>query len=191
MTTLDLFNKALAAIGRKRFLSNVNSAFAEAVHCRREWDAARQAVLSAHEWGWLAQEMPLCQGTESTSSDGGVTVFLYPRPPAALRITAVMEETGKAVKWAAVNGQIQATVEAAIIRYLPDSDTPDDWPSAVQDAMVFELASRIAIPLEKNPNMLKGMKQLALAALATATGRDSSEVRYDGDTGNRYVNARR
>ncbi len=191
MTALDIFNRALAAIGHPRFLSAQASPFPEGVVCRREYDGARQSVLAAHEWGWLASEIPLCDGTEDTNSDTGRTLYIYPRPPAALRITAVQDANGRAVRWNAVNGGIQAPAEVASVRYLPDSVNPDNWPGSVLDAVVVELAARIAIPLDAGPNAMKNMRALAAAALAKAIGNDGGEVRYGGSNPNKYADARR
>jgi hypothetical protein len=191
MTTLDIFNKALAAIGRTRFLSSTASTFVEGVHCRAEWDGARQAVLSAHEWGWLAVQLPMCNGSECVCEATGQPAYNYPRPPDALRIAAVMDAEGGRVKWQAVNGVIQSPVEAVAIRYIPDSDDPTGWPSAIVDAVVYELAARIAIPLTRDGQLAKAMKQGSLLYLGTAVSRDSSEVKYGGDTENRYAKARR
>lgn len=191
MTALDIFNRALAAIGRPRFLSAQASPFLEGVVCRREYAGARQSVLSAHEWGWLAAEVPLASGTEDTNSDTGRTLYIYPRPPNALRITAVQDANGRAVRWTAVNGGIQAPAEVASVRYLPDNENPDDWPSSVLDAVVVELAARIAIPLDAGPNAMKNMRTLSAAALDKAIGNDSGEIRYGGSSPTKYADARR
>lgn len=188
MTALDIYNKALAAIGAERFLSSVDAKCVEAVHCRREWEAARISVLGAHEWGWLAEETTYCDGTEI--DDDGPVLYSYPRPVGAIKVAAVMDTDGRRIKWTSVNGLIQSETDVAKIRYVPDSETIDDWPIPVQDAVTFELASRIAVPITKNVELMGTMKKLAAAHLADAIQKDSSEVRYGGTNGRKYAEAR-
>jgi hypothetical protein len=190
MTTADLFNKALAAIGHDRFISTENSPFAEGVHCRREWVGARQAVLSAHEWGWLVMEVPLCSGTECTNDETGKTLYVYPRPPSAIRITAILDEDGRQARFEAANGSIQTAAPLAIIRYLPDSDDPADWPSSIQDAVIAELAARLALPMRKRVSIINSTRTQAGAALSNAIALDASESRFGGTSPNKYAEAR-
>ena len=191
MTVVELFNRALAALGHDRFISSEDSPFIEAVHCRREWDGARQGVLAAHEWGWLVLDVPICDGTETTDEATGKTVYIYPRPSACLRLLGVTDTNGKRIKWRAVNAQIEADTDPVKISYLQDSEDPDDWPAPVQDAVVTELAARIAIPLKQDAGLAKQMRLDAVLALAVAKQRDSLEVRYDGSLTTKYADARR
>jgi len=191
MTTIDIYNRALAALGHDVFVSDEDSVFIEAVHCRREWEGARQAVLSAHEWGWLVMEVAACNATESTDAATGDPVYSYPRPSGALRITGVLNEDGGRAKWSSVNGVIQTTAEIAKIAYIPDEEDPSEWPAYVVDAAVAELAARIAFPLKKDGGLMNAMRDLATAAMRVAMLHDSREVRYGGDRTNRYEDARR
>lgn len=188
MTVLDLFNNSLGALGYKTFLGSENSTFPEGVACRREWPGARTAVLSAHEWGWLTLQVPISDIDPTTCDATGKAVYLYPRPPAALRIVGVLDQDERSVKWSAVNAQIQTETEVALIRYIPDDPTPEDWPTAIQDAVALALAARIAIPLGRNP---KDVQAAAATTLLTAIRQDSSEIKYGGTSADRYINARR
>lgn len=191
ITVLDIWNRALAAIGHDRFIGNVDSPFIEAVHCRMEWDAARKSVLTAHRWGWLVLEVPICDGTETTDTATGKTVYIYPRPSGALRIVSVTDEEGSRVNWKAVNAQIEAEVDPVKISYLPDAEDPDDWPATVQDAIVAELAARIAVPVRKDARTADNMRRTAIAALDLARQRDAQEEEYDGEPDTRYTDSRR
>lgn len=190
MTAVDLWNKALAGIGHDRFVSSEDSVFIEAVHCRREWDGARLSVLTAHEWGWLVVEAAMCDGSSCFCDATGKTIYYYPRPPEAILITSVTDEDGRRVRFSAVNNQIEAPAEPAKIGYLVDNEVIDEWPSAIQDAVVAELAARIVFPLKKDAALLKQTRVLAAAALATAKQKDSSEVTYGGTNGRKYADAR-
>ncbi len=189
MEIVDIYNKALAAVGCTRFLSSPDATFAEAVHCRREWEAARLTVLGGHEWGWLAEEVPYCDGT-LIESDDGPTYYQYARPATAIAITAVMDVNELRVKWHAANSVIYSQTDVAKIRYVPDSTTIDDWPIPVQDAVALELAARIAFPLKQDKRLAQAVRKEADVAFAEAVKRDSKEVRYGGTAGNRYINSR-
>lgn len=189
METVDIYNKALAAIGLTRFLSLATSTFPEAVHCRREWEAARKTVLGAHDWGWLAEDTPYCAGEPCYDNSDSKPTYTYPRPD-CIMIAAVMDADGRRVKWTPVNQLIKSSVAVARIRYVPDSEVIDDWPIPVQDAVAYELASRIAFPLLQDANIMKAMKALAVAHLSSAMTKDSAEVRFGGTNGRKYADAR-
>lgn len=189
MDTVDIYNKALAAIGCTRFLSSPDATFVEAVACRREWESARVTVLGGHEWGWLAEEVPYCDGT-IVENNYGPTLYQYARPATAIAITQVLDIDDRRVKWHAANGVIYSETDVAKIRYVPDSETIDDWPILVQDAVAQELAARIALPVKQNLRLAQEMRKAAISAFDAAVKHDSKEIRYGGSAGNRYINAR-
>lgn len=187
MTKLDIWNAALAALANDRFLSSSDSTFIEAVHCRREWDAARKHVLSAHEWGWLVEQSPYFDA--AAQGDDGRTVI--PRPQDAARILGVVGMDGRSLPARSANGMFHVETDGpCAIRYIPDNDEPETWPQGFCDAVAMELASRIAVPLKRDADLAKAAAQWALRALSRAIGVDSGESRASGTAGDKYARSR-
>lgn len=174
MTKLDIWKAALALLPHDRPDLAEEDGTVEAARCAEHWDAARRAVLTAREWGWLVVETPPCCGV------GWGDMWMYERPADAIRIVGLCTSDGRRVKAEAVNGGLRAMEPFAAIRYLPDEEDPDRWPVAVQDAVVAELAARISPVLTDNPNRSAELRQTAIARLEEAGKQDAMETAYDG-----------
>lgn len=183
MTVLDIKKKALALLPHDPELASASGS-AEAAHLTEHWDAARKAVLTAREWGWLVRETPACCGV------GFGEAFCYERPPDAIRVIGLCAPDGRRLKADAVNGGFRSPEPVYAIRYLPDSPDPNDWPPAVQDAVAAELAARIAPVITDNPSRSAELRRDAVAALEEAGRQDAQEVAYDGSDPNVFVHAR-
>jgi hypothetical protein len=187
MTQLQIFNGALAALANDRYLSSTDSTFAEGVHLRREWDAARRMVLAAAEWGWLVEQTPYCDSLDQST---GKTVV--PRPDGVLRIIGIVDRDGRALKARAANGMfhVDADGKPVAVRYLPDLDEPETWPFYIADAVIFTLAARVALPFKRDVNLAQALMNESLRAIIRAKSIDASEARASGTAGDKYVRAR-
>lgn len=185
MTKLDIWNKALALLPHDIAVAREDESTTEATRCRQHWDAARKAVLTAREWGWLVRETPSCCG----AALGGT--WLHEPPPDALLVLGLCAPDGRRVMADAVNGGLRAKEPYAAVRYLPDSEKPDDWPFAVQEAVAAELAARICPVLTDNPQRSMQLRQEAMAKLEEAGRQDAQQTAYGGDDPLRFVHARR
>lgn len=188
MTILDIWNRALAAIGHERVIPDLDSAMTESNRCRLQWDNARKAVLTAHDWNWLAQETPLISGCSHHHESGE---YAYPYPTDCLRIIKIAGADGKSRHHRVANGQILAVEPSIRIRFIPDNLDLDMWPSSMIDALVCELAARIALPMTANAESMSAMAQQAQYYLAQARYYDTSEHNTDGEERDRYIKARR
>ncbi len=189
MNKLGIFNQALAAVAHDRYLASTESTFPEAVHCRREWDAARASVLTAHAWGWLAVDIP---STVGAPSPDGANAVVFPRPPDAIRVLGAFDSDGRPLRTRMSADRITVYgAQEASVRYLPDSEAVEDWPPMVQQAVAAALAARIALPLTRIPALAKERAADAALALREAVRLDAAEERHGGDPADRYANARR
>lgn len=185
MTKLDIWNAALAMLPHDRSIATEDEESTEATRCRQHWDGARKAVLTAREWGWSAVETPACCGANAT---GGWFCF---RPPDAIRVIGLYTPDGRRVASDPINGGLRAREPFTAVRYIPDEPDPDRWPPAVQEAVVAELAARIAPVLTDNPARSAELRQSALAAIEEAGHQDAQETAGDGGDPLVFVHARR
>ena len=191
MTITDIFNRALAMIGHDRYVVAGVTTSTEYIRCNLEWDGARLAILSAHDWNWLAQETPLMQGAESLDDFSNALEYVYDRPDGIIRLIGVYDGASRRVAYRTANGSIYAVLDEVKFRYLIDSEVPDDWPAHVVDAVCAELASRIALPMSANGKVVQAMKQLQGINLAKAIEHDAGEQNRSGSSGTKYADSRR
>jgi hypothetical protein len=185
MTKVQLYNRALALLPHDILVSEENEESTEAMRCRQHLDAARKSVLTAREWGWLVRETPACNG----ACWGGS--WMYDSPSDALLVLGLCTPDGRRVRADAVNGGLRSLEPFAAVRYLPDSQNPDDWPFAVQEAVAVELAARICPVLTDNAQRSAQLRQEAVARLEEAGRQDAQQTSCGGGDPLVFVHARR
>jgi hypothetical protein len=191
MTKLEIFNRALAEIGHDRTIPAIDSTMTENQRCLLAWDGARIAVLTAAEWNWLVAETALTDGAICEDDEGHLGDYFWNRPADYLRLLAVVGEDSRRVDWSTANGLIYSKAPAVKMRYLPDSEDPEDWPQQIADAVTYELAARISLPMSASGKTMVAMKQLSAASIAQAMSHDSAEMRRAGSSGRKYADSRR
>ena len=191
MTKTDIFNRALALIGHDRMIPEGNTTMTEYVRCNSEWDGARRAVLTAQDWNWLVEETALIDGAETPDENSERLEYMYDRPDDCIRLVAMLDWNHRRVDHRQAGGYIYSEVDSAKFRYLPDAEDPDDWPSCIVDAVVYELAARISLAMTASGKVVQAMKQLAMSYLADARRIDASEDRRGGTEGDKYALSRR
>ncbi len=185
-TKLDIWNRALAMLPHDIPVGREDEDTTEAARCRQNYDAARRAVLTAREWGWLVRETPACTGCVL-----GGGAWMFDRPPDALLVLGLCTPDGRRVRADAVNGGLRALEPVASCRYLPDEEDPDAWPFAVQEAIVTELAARICPVLTDNPQRTQQLRAESLARLEEAGRQDAQQVSWGGGDPLVFARARR
>lgn len=184
MTTLEIWNAALALLPHDRTVEAEDEDSTEALRCRQHWDAARRYVLGARDWGWLVQSAPACCGFSDLRG-------FVSRPPDALVIVGIFDGTGRRVTADPIDGGFRVYEPVAEIRYIVDEPDPDRWPQAVQEAVTAELAARLAHVLTDNPQRAQLLRQNAIASLEEAGRRDAQETAWSGHDPLMFVHSRR
>lgn len=191
MTITDIFNRALAMIGHDRYIVAGVTTSTEYIRCNLEWDGARIAILSARDWNWLVQETALMQGAESLDDYSNAPEYVYDRPDDIIRLIGVYDGNNRRVPYRTANGNIYATVDEAKFRYIADNEVPDEWPSAIVDAVCAELASRIGLAMSANGKVVGAMKQLRENYFNQAVEHDACEQNRSGSENDRYLASRK
>lgn len=195
MTDIEIFNRALGLLGHDRSATESDrtaaSPSAEYTRCNREWDGARLSVLAAHPWNFLLQETPITQGAETTDDISDDILYEYDRPDDVIRIVEVVDGVHKRVDYRVAGGKILTDAPEIKIVYMEDEDDPTLWPSAIVDAVVAELSSRIALPMSANARMVEATKGLAIKYLSDAKLLDARETSRGGTNNNKYAMSRR
>jgi hypothetical protein len=185
VTKLDIWNAALALLPHDRRIASESEQSVERERCAEHWDAARRAVLTAREWGWLVRSEPACCGAAHT---GG---WFAQRPMGALLVLGFWDSMGNRVGSEPLNGGFRVRGPAREVRYLMDEEDPEMWPYAVRDAVAAELAARIAPVMTDNPARTQELRISAMARLEEAGRQDAQETATDGGDPFVFVHARR
>jgi len=185
MTELEIWNRALGALPHDKRVESLTEDSTEALRCRDHFDASRLHVLAAHEWGWALRSMPMCDGCYHAGK------YAYPRPQSAARIVGLFGMDGRQVDAIAIDGMFLSSSPAASIRYVYDEKNVEHIPPAVAQAIMYELASRIALPITSNNNTERTMTTRAMSALSDARLNDAQEVRHSGVSPDYYAESRR
>lgn len=185
MTTLEIWNAALALLPHDRTVAAEDEDSTEALRCRQHWDAARRYVLGARDWNWLAREEPGCCG-----AFGG-----WSRPAGALRIVGLVDPSGRRLRCRASDGMLfpvgPDAGRAVAVRYVPDCEDPALWPPSVAEAVAAELAARLAPVLTDNAQRESALMALAARRLEDAGESDANETAGDGGDPLAFARARR
>lgn len=189
MTQLQLWNAALGKLPHDRTVASLDENSTEAIRCRMEWDSARTAVLTAHPWGFLKRDSGLMHGMRTCAH--GQHMYAYQYPAEHMKLLGLFSADGRKLKADVVNGMILSTSPVASIRYLNDETDPSKMPPLVVDAIVLNLAQRLAPIVTGQPRLQADLMARATVALSNAKQADSMEVEYSGTTGTTYIDARR
>ena len=184
MTKLAIWNRALTSLPHDRKVEAEDDGSLEAQRCAEVWDAARRAVLTAREWGWAVRSAPACCGAAAI---GG---FFAMRPPEALLVLGFFDRSGRRVAADAIDGGFRIKEPAAEIRYITDDGVVEMWPTAMQDALVAEMAARLAPVMTDNPQRSAQLRQEAIARLEEASRQDAQETAWSGEDPLQFVHAR-
>lgn len=185
MTKLDIWNMALACLPHDRRITAEDDGSTEAMRCSDAWDLARLSVITSTNWGFLTREDSLCCGHRHHNR-----LFFFPRPASAVKVIGLYDRDGRKVRAHALNGGLSSDERVCSIRYLEDNEDYDSWPPWFLEAVVRELAYRIAGTVTGSLQHSSVHQQNAAIALAKAQKADSSEIRHDGTNGKTFFRAR-
>lgn len=191
MTKLDIWNRALAMLPHDRRVLSETEETTEALRCRDAWQASRDYLLATHDWGWATRAQFHVHGA-AEACEGGGRVWVFGRPPGALRVVGVFDGDGRRMRVSVANGVFRAERPAAEVRYIPvmDDSTIPTWPAWFCEAVAADLAIRIAGTIlgKAAPRHLESM---ATKALGEAVRIDAGEVAWSGTDGRTIARARR
>ena len=185
MTKLEIWNAALAALPHDRRVYDEEEESLEAQLCSEVWNPSRKAVLSSREWGAFVRSMPAYCGVRP---GGG---FFVVRPREAMVVVGLFDRLGQRLEAEALDGGFRLREPAAEIRYIEDEPDPEFWSNAIIDAVVAEMAARLALVMTDNQQRAIALRQEAMARLEEAARVDAQETAWSGGDPYVFANARR
>jgi hypothetical protein len=167
MTTLELWNAALGIVGHDRTVTSEDAtvdASIEASRCRTFWPGARRSVLASRPWQWLVIEDTL--SADGNGEDG--VVYRFTKPDDMLRLIDARALDGTPLLAQVFGAYLISDAEELLIRYVADDTSVETWPALIADAVTYELAARIAIPMTGNFELSNGLRGLSASFIEQA-----------------------
>lgn len=185
---VDTCNEALAEIGAGSIVA-LDEGSPEAKACNRFYASVVADLLDLHEWGFTNRRRVLAERVNDRPGEWG---YAYAVPNGAVSLRSILPSLDAASPWywpgaplygsyaplAFIEeaGTIYANVSPAVLEYATDQIEPGDMPALFRRAVVYELASRIAMPVLRDRRIKGDVLQLAIAARTEAMVDD--ENRY-------------
>jgi hypothetical protein len=173
MTDIDIWNMALARIGARYGISDIDEDSPEARACALFWPSVRKSALRRHPWCFAMVRQALAVHVSSPlTSDWG---YSYSLPVNCLRVIRLA--TGAPFE---VAGRNLHTDDAAAEAYFIDEDCdPSSYDPCFVEAASLHLSSSLAMPLTNDRQILANMEALMSRYRPEAMALDAGEGRRE------------
>ena len=193
----DLANLALTQVGITKFIGNLETdRTLEARVCRRWFEPSKQTLLRSRDWNVARRRTALAEtgGTAPTNWE-----FEYTYPNSCLAIRGLILP---GLSWPRKDQKIPfeiANSGTAKVIYTDLENAEAVWTSDIgtelfdalmEDAFVYLLASRIAIPLSVKPDMAKQARDAYAFMFSVSGAADAREGETGPEPENAYFAAR-
>lgn len=184
---IDLCNEALSEIGADT-IASLDEPSVAAKECRRFFASVVADMLELHDWGFNVARVVLAAIPNDRPTEW-LAAYAKPADCASLlRVLPYQEgsteplyaawplwaqaQTGWQGTFIEDSGVIYTGLSPAVLEYTRSTVTVDQMPALFRRAVVYELASRLAIPVKKDRQLKGDTVQLAAAARADAMADD-------------------
>lgn len=194
-TETDICNLALSHIGSGSIASFLAEQSHLAVECRKLYPSARDTVLRDHEWGFAERRDALALTT-------GITPvgyeYAYAYPLGCIRALRIWKEAKDTPPYEfIINASDSLTqkviltdIVEAVLVYTARVVHPNVYDDAFIYALSYRLATDLAIPITKKPQIAVGMAAVYDKRMAETKKSDSDEQVKKKNTYNELANAR-
>jgi hypothetical protein len=184
-SVIDTCNEALAEIGAGSIAALTEPSI-EAAACKRFYQSCVRDMIEMHDWGFAKRRTLLARIINDRPHEW---LYSYAKPADVGSLVAIVPSDGRMVeglgplRYAEEAGAIYTNVARAMLEYTTQAVEPGDMPALFRRALVYELASRLAMPVMKDRKTKGDMIQLSTAARREAMADDLNrnprqQVRY-------------
>lgn len=196
MDSVTICNIALSAISQGQ-IASLDEASAEAQHCKLHYDTARDLLLSGFDWNFARRrrDMTLLDGDPPVvwsyqySYPSDCLNFLYIQDPTARR-TSTPAPFEVAVSDDLTDRVIYTDIEDAVGVYTARITNPNLFTPKFIDALSWEIAARIVVPITNSDAKLTNCVKMADFKLQIATAGNANEAQRDDDPDGSLLSAR-
>lgn len=196
----DIANLALAEIGARRINSIESDQSVESKACKLHLDHVVNMLLRQHQWSFATKRKSLSRLSVNPPTEWAGQWQLPGDFVRLIRVVGSSGDPAQPVRDFSIEGRaiLLAGAERVDIVYVSNDVPVPYWDPLFIDAVVYQLAAKIAGDVSKNPalaeNCLAKFKQLALPTAQTADAAESLSGENFGPrhlaAGSALVNAR-
>lgn len=193
-------NLALTNLGKPSIQALADDG-AEATACNQYYAHVRDVLLQSYPWRFAEKTQVLAEITNVKENRWG---YAYQRPSDCLKIRRLNDEAladyipgsgdGLIVlgsyAWQVEGSTIYGDLTPAYLTYTQRLTDPASYPPMFIEALGWQLAVRLAMPLTRDPKIRADAYQLAERTTAKAAELDASEVRESYDAPSEVIEAR-
>lgn len=194
-TQIQIWNMALSHIGVKAFVASPTERSQEASVLNVWWQPAIDYVLADHNWAFARKYATLNLVEEDPNPDWQ---YAYRYPSDCIHARRICSPKGRRdpLPPPFVTGQdddgklVLTDQEDAVLEYTVRVTEPERFDEKFTECLTFYLASRIALPLSRIPNMMEKMEAMYENKLIGASTKAMNEMQQDEQQEAEWIQAR-
>lgn len=184
-TEAELCNLALARIGEREYIDNLDEDTVPAQACKVHYATARDAVLASFPWRFATHRAALALVANATR-DGWL--YVYALPTGLLEAQRIWAGRGVTpelripfeLEGDATVGRVLLTDQpSAVLVYTARVEAVTRFPPLFIDTLAWRLATELALALPVKPNIAAVMEAKYKAALAGAAAQELRQSQED------------
>ncbi|MCQ2371222.1 MAG: hypothetical protein MJ058_04115 [Akkermansia sp.] len=188
--TVRVVNLALARCGISRRISSMEEDSTEANTALTVLDQCMRNILASHPWGFAVTDVRL-PTRKNVILEGGRWAFCARLPADCCFVEGIWngERNGRIEMehpFEVTRGRIFCDVENPSIRYYR-SAALDEWPEPVLNALAWQVAAELCMPLTVKPDVATAIFRMAELELQRASAWDANGRRTDLPAPSKYA----
>lgn len=188
-SAVEICNLALSNLGKSN-INTLTEASAEARACNQFYEHTRDMMVQAFPWTWAGKTASLAS---VTNTKDGQWEYAYQRPSDCLKVRwirpkydddevpVLTQQQEMSYPYAIEGDTIFCNLSPAWLRYTQRITDAGTFPPLFVDALSWQLAVRLAMPLTRDPKMRADAYQVAQVAIGAAQSADANEERHSSD----------
>jgi len=176
---VHICNEALSLLGASTIIS-LTAATENARRCNMLYEPTRDALLRKHRWRFAINRATLAALADGPAY-GYDHAFQLPTDPYCLRVLEMYEERENGEDWQIEGRTLVTNSDTARIKYIQRVTDPNQFDESFREALVYELASKLAIPITNSRSLAEAMRLQAELKIAEAIEMNAIESRADDD----------
>ncbi len=186
---VDICNNALGLVGGN-FITSLNDDSTEAKLCKRFYPIARDAALEERDWTFATARKSLVKLAEEPAFTWASQFNL---PANCMRVISVWgpdAEDGSQTEFVKEGVRILCDEEVVNIQYIDRLTNPERFSPLFTDALIYAVASKIAIPLTESRSLLSDMLSIYRTRIKEAGANDGMQSKIKIKTGSKLMRSR-
>ena len=190
---VSICNLALANVAATS-ITNIDEESAEAAACRLFYEPTLASLLEIYPWRFAKRTVALA---EVTNTKPNKWLKAFRRPTGCRKVRRVTDELMlDDTDAAGVPHEIEGSVifcnlPVAFLEYTADQPDPTKYSALFVEALSWQLAVKLAMPLTRDPKVRADAFQLAQRMTVSAQVHDANEQRETMDVSARALEARK